>query len=448
MTRLLRYLCALGATLACASTPAPVREAPARPRVLLMSVDGLWARDLDRAESAGVRLPVLDSLRRAGALAAGVIGSFPSVTYPSHTTIVTGVPPARHGVYANGVFTPPSERLPYPLSYWERERIRVPTLFDAAREAGLEVAAVFWPVTAHDSSIDYNIPDAWDPRPREQGGRSQMAALRTLGTPWLLDSLGAPAEGRPDDSLRADWAAAIVRRWNPDFVAVHLIDLDGAKHEHGPWGDSVSAALRDVDRRLGMLLAAARATAAGRRTTLIVTSDHGFLPYAQRLRPGVLLAAAGLIAVDTVAERADSWEAAVQVNGGSVMILPRDSTDGTLAARIRAAIPDSLVGPGRPIRAVWPRDTIAALGGDPRALWALDLNEGFYAIGGYAGPLLSGRDGGGHGYDPRRPELHAFFLMTGPNIRPGSTLPIMFQTDIAGSVAGALGLSGFGRTSR
>src|SRR5512145_2903038 len=141
-----------------------------RPRVVLISVDGLWARDLQRAESAGVRLPTLDSLRRVGVLAAGVIGSFPSVTYPSHTTMITGVPPARHGVYANGIFTDPSTRRAFSPSYWERSEIQVPTVFDAARRAGLVVAAIFWPVTAHDPSIHYNIPDAWDPRP---GGASQ-----------------------------------------------------------------------------------------------------------------------------------------------------------------------------------------------------------------------------------------------------------------------------------
>jgi hypothetical protein len=138
-----------------------------------------------------------------------------------------------------------------------------------------------------------------------------------------------------------------------------------------------------------------------------------------------------------------SWDAGVQVNGGSVMFLPRDSTDRSLAARIRSAISDSLVGPGRPIRAVLPRDSITALGGDPRALWALDMNEGFYAIGGYTGPLLRERTGGGHGYDQRRPELHAFFLISGPGIARGTTRPLMQQTEIAGIVARILGLQGF-----
>lgn len=412
-----------------------------RARVVLISVDGLWARDLQRAESAGVRLPTLDSLRQVGELAAGVIGSFPSVTYPSHTTMITGVPPARHGVYANGIFTDPSVRREFSPSYWERSKIQVPTVFDAARRAGLVVAAIFWPVTAHDPSIHYNIPDAWDPRP---GGASQLAALRSLGTPWLLDSLNAPATGQPNDSMRAAWAAAIVRRWDPDLVALHLIDLDHAKHEFGIWSDSGVAALRARDRDLGVVLAAVAATDAGRQTTLIVTSDHGFLDYAQRLRPGVLLTRAGLVTVDSAATPpVRSWDAGVQVNGGSVMILPRDSSDAMVAARIRAAIPDSLVGPGRPIRTTFPRDTIALLGGDPRALWALDLNEGYYAIGGYTGPLLSERSGGGHGYDQRRPELHAFFLTAGPGVQPGATRPLMRQTEIAGIVARILRLSGF-----
>jgi len=441
MRRLLATTVLLAACAPRGSVPTP--QIAGRPRVVLISVDGLWAGDLRRADSAGVRLPVLDSLRRAGALAAGVVGSFPSVTFPSHTTIVTGVPPARHGVYANGIFVAPNERRDFSPAYLEHTEVRVPTLFDAAHAAGLTVGGVFWPVTAHDSTIDYNIPDAWDQRP---GGRSQLAALRTLGTPGLLDSLAAPAEGMPDDSLRSHWGAEIIRRWSPDLVAIHLIDLDHAKHETGTWADSVAAGLRNIDRRIGLILAAVRATDEGRRTTLIVTSDHGFLAYVQRLRPGVLLANAGLVRADTSGVL--GWEAAVHVNGGSVMILPRDSTDATLAARVRAAIPDSLVGPNRPIRAVWPRDTIRALAADPRAIMALDMNEGFYAVTGYTGALLSARRGGGHGYDPRRPELHAFCLITGPEARPGSTLPLLAQTEIAGYVARALGLSAsFGRTS-
>jgi hypothetical protein len=429
MKRPLSFVAAVAVlTLAGASAP----QAP-RPRVILVSVDGMWARDLQRAESLGIRLPVLDSLRRAGAFAAGVIGSFPSVTYPSHTTMVTGVRPARHGVYSNGRFVPPTDTTRIARSYWEADWVRVPGLFEAARAAGLKTAAINWPVTAHHRSIDYNIPDAWDPRMPD----SVLVALRRLGTPWLLDSLGAPRAGGWSDSVRARWTSEIIRRWDPDLVLLHLLDVDHWKHEQGPVGDSVWAALRGADRYIGRVLSALRERP--RATTVIVTSDHGFLPYRQQVRVGVLLARAGLVALDS-AGRVTAWDAAIFSNGGSVMILPRDSTDRGLAARIRAAIPDSLVGPGRPFRAVWPRDTIAALGGDPRAVWALDLNEGFSALGGYRGALLQNRVGGYHGYDPRRPELYAFFLAAGAGIKPGTTLGVIRQIDVGPTVAKLLGL--------
>lgn len=426
-----RYLLLVAAafTLGCAA------RAP-RSRVVLISVDGLWARDLQRAESAGVRLPTFDSLRGAGALAAGVVGSFPSVTYPSHTTMTTGVPPARHGVYANRIYAPPTDTVE--RWYDDRRAIQVPTLFDAAHAAGLEVGAIFWPVSAHDPSVDYNIPDAWD----QTGSRSQLEALRSLGTPWLLDSLRAPAKGPPSDSLRVAWAGSIVRRWKPDLVALHLLELDGAKHDNGIWNDSVVRVLRTIDHQLSAFLATVRATEADRQTTVIVTSDHGFLGYRRQFRPGVLLTNAGLVQADS-AGHVQSWDAGVLANGGSAVFLPRDSTDAGVAARIRAAIPDSLIGPGKPIRALLPRDTIAALGGDPRALWGLDMNDGFYSIAGYTGPLQRERSGGGHGHDQRRPELHAFFLISGPGVPRGTSRPLMRQTEVAGIIARILGLRDF-----
>ncbi|MGH7700726.1 MAG: alkaline phosphatase family protein [Gemmatimonadales bacterium] len=414
--------------------PAACGGSPRADRVVLISVDGLWPGDLARAESLGVRLPVLDSLRRAGAFAAGVIGSVPSVTFPSHTTMVTGVWPARHGVYSNQRPWVPTDTGPDARAwYWEAEHVRVPGLFEAARAAGMKTAAVYWPVTAHHPSIAYNIPDAWDPRMPD----SVLVALRRLGTSWLLDSLGVPRAGGVSDSLRAAWTAEIVRRWDPDFILLHLLDIDHWKHETGPVGDSVWAALPRTDRQIGVVLRALAERP--RATTVIVTSDHGFLPYHHVLRPGVLLVRAGLVTLNDRG-RVTDWEAGIVGNGGGAFFLPRDSTDPTIARRIRAAMPDSLVGPGRPIRAIWPRDTLRALGGDPRALWAIDMNAGYYTNLGFRGDLLIARSGGGHGYDPRRPELHAFFLAAGPGIRPGAKLGVIRQTDVAPTIAKIIGL--------
>lgn len=403
---------------------------------MIVSVDGLWARDLERLDSAGVETPVLDSLRRTGSLAEGVIGSFPSVTYPSHTTMVTGVAPRTHGVYSNVRTYDPLDTAHARDWYWSAEWVRVPTLMDVADQAGLEVGAVFWPVTADDPSIDYNVPEIWDPT----GRRTQLSLLRERGTPWLLDSIGVAKEGELTDSLRAAIAIEIVKRWDPDLMLVHLIEVDAAKHRYGPASDSVWTAIREADRRIGALLQALRETNRRRPTTVIVTSDHGFYGYQRVLRPGVLLARAGLVRLDSRGT-VISWDAAVLPSGGSAALIAREPQDTALARRLRAAIPDSLIGPDRPIRSLWPPDSIAAIGGDPRASWAIVMNQGFYLTAGYAGALEEERSGGGHGYDPRDPALHAFFLAVGPGIAPNSALPLVRQTDIAPTVAKILGLS-------
>lgn len=263
--------------------------------------------------------------------------------------------------------------------------------------------------------------------------------MRRRGTPWLLDSLGAPADGDFPDSLRATYAADIIRRWDPDLLFMHLVALDGAKHATGRGGEAVWTALRNADRYLGWVVAALQETNAGRATTVIVTSDHGFLPVRRVLKPGVLLARAGLIRTTSAGHVVD-WDAAVVASGGTAAFIPRDDGDSTVTRRIRQAIPDALVGPGRPIRAIWPRDTIAALGGDPRAAWMIDMSDTFYTTIGYGDPLFLERGGGGHGFDPRRLGMHAFFLATGPGIQPDSRMPLLKQEDIAATVARRLGI--------
>jgi len=402
---------------------------------VIISVDGLWAGDLARLDSAGVRPPTLDSLRRAGALGAA-IGSYPSVTYPSHTTMISGVPPATHGIYSNVRPHDPLDTADAGAWYWEASWRRAPTLIDLAHAAGMRVGAVAWPVTAGDTGITYNVPERWDLRPN---GASQLEMVRRHGTPWLLDSLGVPATGELTDSIIAAAAAGVIRRWDPDLLLVHLIDVDGAKHDHGPANDSVWVAIRRVDAQVEEILVALRATHPDRPTTVIVTSDHGFRGYSRILRPGVLLARAGLVRLDRTG-RVTDWTAAVLGNGGSMAMIARDPGDTALARRLRRLIPDSLIGPDRPIRAVFPPDTVAMLGGDPRAAWVIDMNEGYYTRPGYAGPLVEERRGGGHGYDPRPVPMHAFFLITGPGIPTNASFGVINQMDIGPTAAKILGL--------
>src|SRR6266404_7117167 len=110
---------------------------PAHP-VVLISIDGLRPDFVLEADHYDLKIPNLRHLLQQGSYASGVHGVLPTVTYPSHTTLVTGVSPERHGIEANTTFDPLNRN--FEGWYWYAEDIKVPTLWDVASDAGLSVA--------------------------------------------------------------------------------------------------------------------------------------------------------------------------------------------------------------------------------------------------------------------------------------------------------------------
>src|SRR5262245_26541325 len=112
--------------------------------VVIISIDGLGPDYYRRRQELGIKVPNLEKLRDSGSWAWGVIGQYPSVTYPSHTSMVTGVRPARHGIVYNTVFNPAIGSRDW---FWESSLIKVPNLWDLAKAKGLKSGAVSWPGT-------------------------------------------------------------------------------------------------------------------------------------------------------------------------------------------------------------------------------------------------------------------------------------------------------------
>src|SRR5918993_3247639 len=134
---------------------APLEAAP----LLVISIDGLHPRYVLEAERHGLAIPTLRAYVREGVYASGVVGVMPPVTFPSHTTLVTGTSPAKHGIIANTPFDPThSNREGW---YWYAEDIRVPTLWAVLAARNLKTASVNWSVTVGDAAIDYLIPELW-----------------------------------------------------------------------------------------------------------------------------------------------------------------------------------------------------------------------------------------------------------------------------------------------
>jgi len=406
---------------------------PAARHLLVISVDGLGASWLT-APPPNLRIPNLRRLMEEGSFAEGVVGVYPSVTYPSHTTIVTGRTPAEHGIYSNL-----SSREAGRNSkdwFWFANAIKVPTLWDVVREHKLTTAAVFWPVTAG-APINWNIPEIWDPQKGMVGDPLYVARFATPGL--LFEAaleLGPPKAG-DDDVTRAKLAAFILRKHRPNLLLLHLAELDEAEHRHGPLSPEATATLEQSDARIGDLLAAVQEAGLVDSTDVFIVSDHGFLPIEQEINPNVLLAKAGLLTVDGKGAITGGKVATV-ANGGSFFIHWPESQN--LRAQVDAAL--------RPLRnegvlfAMLSRDAMRELGAEPAIQLALEAPSGSGFDDRATGEVIRRLPGtrGTHGYLPFRSGLEACFVAWGPHIKKGAKLRRIPMTAIAPTLLNALGI--------
>src|SRR5271165_6207227 len=187
----------LAAVLLLAANTQAQQQAP--PLLVMISVDGMRPDYITEADAHGAKVPNLRRFLKEGTYADGVVGVVPTVTYPSHTTLVTGVWPAKHGILANVTFDPLQQN--NMGWYWYAEDIRVPTLWDVAAAAGRSTASLQWPVTVG-AHITWNIPEFW-----RASTPDDAKLLRAVSTRGLLEDAKAALgeyRGGIDTSAQAD----------------------------------------------------------------------------------------------------------------------------------------------------------------------------------------------------------------------------------------------------
>lgn len=434
---------ALTSPLACGGPPAattPKRAPPPPPRsarVVLVSIDGLRPEYLLEADARGERIPHLRKLLASGAVADGMEGTWPTVTYPAHTTLVTGVSPNVHGIVSNHPLDP--KLVNDDGWYWYAPTIRAPTLWSVAHAAGLKVGSVYWPVTVGAPEIDWNVPQFW--RTKTDFDDDLM---RALATPGLAAEIEAryhtlPAEHRGDKE-RADAAELLLRDKRPELTLVYFTDLDTVQHGRGPFSPEAYATLEAIDVGVGRLVAASAEAGTLADTTFVIVSDHGFSTIHDTLRPQTTLVAKGLISLD-VRGRVSAWEASVAANGGSCGVYLARPGDAALKARARAAIDAFVVEAAGGVAKVHEASDVQARGGYEGATWVLEAAEGFAFSGALVGPARGpSRDRGAHGYPPTMPAMRASFVASGARVRPGR-LGQVKMIDVAPTVARWLGVS-------
>jgi predicted AlkP superfamily pyrophosphatase or phosphodiesterase len=286
--------------------------------------------------------------------------------------MITGVPPAVHGVEQN--------------QRWEYSLIKVKTIWEDLRANNRTSAAITWPVTVN-APVTWNIPEYFEKR---QGGGMDLAAIRKKATPGLLDEIGAAypsfSQQWVDDRTRTLAALFLIRQKHPDFLAIHLVDLDAEEHDTRPFSAASKAILEYTDELIGRILAVLP-----KDTVLALVSDHGFVPVEKTVHPPAGTVTPFLLAAD----------------------------DRETASRLETLRQDPANGIGRKIPSQeWKRFQP----NKPEPLAAYEPADGFL----FSPQPTPGRYGepyeiGTHGLWPGRPDYRSVFLLWGPGIKQRKT---------------------------
>jgi predicted AlkP superfamily pyrophosphatase or phosphodiesterase len=408
--------------------------------LVLVSIDGLQPDYVLDADKHGLRISNLRRFLTEGSFATGVKGVIPTVTYPSHTTIVTGVWPSKHGIYANHPFDPFGKN--QGGWYWYAEDIRVPTLWDAAGEAGLTTANVNWPVTVG-ARITYNLPQIW-----RAGTEHDRKLVRALSTAGLLDELerdlGPYADGEDEtvagDELRGRFAIHLIERKRPDFVMAYFSGLDAEQHRSGPFSPASLAALERIDNIIGALRTAAERVRGG-RIVFCVVSDHGFARADKEVNLLAAFRRAGLLEFDEN-NLVTSWQATTWQAGASAAVMLNPTAHGSVMTKVRQLLDRLAADPENGISEVLQGERLHSLGGFPQAAFLIGLKPGYRLGSRTTGPLvITAKVGGMHGYLPQQPEMNASFLIMGMGTPAAHSLGEIDMRAIAPTLAGYLGIA-------
>lgn len=365
------------------------------PTVVVLSWDGVRHDYPDRTA-----LPALARMARDGVRAARLVPPFPSSTFPSHVTLATGARVDRHGIVANAFRD--RERGTFVYSN-DASWIRSEPLWCAAERQGVRSAVFFWV----GSETPWNGVAATYRKAPFDAAIGEDEKVRQL-----LAWLDLPDAERP--RLLMSW-------W-------HGADAPG--HRDGPDAPSVTAAMAQQDAALGRLLAGIDARGLWDAVTLIVVSDHGMTTIDAAVDARAVLADAGIAAEVWNSEAVASvWltdpsrrDAALRVLGrvDGVTTYPADG----LPPDWHYDVPDRI---GDVVAVVEPPRLFAAHG-----LWDR-LVRRF--------SLWLGRHQGGHGYDPRRPDMQGIFFALGRGVHAGTQLGEVSALDVAPTVAALLGIA-------
>lgn len=398
------------------------------PHLLVVSLDAVSSKDLTLLKT----LPNFSKFLSQGALIERVHSISPTLTYPAHTTIVTGNYPIHHGIINNTLLEPSHSN---PNWYWYAKAIKTPTLFDLAHEKGLTTCSILWPVTGC-SQITYNLPEIFPTKKwHYQLIMSGLAGSLNYQLE-ILKKFGhlrqATKQPYLDDFVMAATKYTLLR-YKPNLICVHLTDVDTHRHYTGYSSKSSIQALYRHDKRLGDIIETLKKAHLYDSTHLVLLGDHDQLPVHSFIRLNQYLLEKGFIRCNKKG-RILSYDAIAKSCDGSSYIYLKDKHNLKLMKQIQSLLNDLQSLPPYPIEKCLSSKESSSMGADGSCAFMVEAKKGYYFIDDLSGELIEPVHSenvaimphhvhSAHGYLTSKADYTTFFMASGPLIKPNLILP-------------------------
>jgi len=398
--------------------------------VVVISLDGFPAYAL---KDPLLPVPTLRRLMAEGAYADSMRPINPTVTWPNHTAMVTGVNAIQHQVLFNGLLSVADPYESPKIEPWRPKALMVhsPTVYDLAFQAGMITAQVDWVAIYDAKTITWQFAEKPDPEGKIE---SELIAAGVV-TKEQLRSF-AEQNSAWQDRIWADAAVDILEKHTPNLLLVHFLALDSTNHEFGPGSGASYTAIAFLDDRVQQILCGMEKSGRADQTTVFIVSDHGFRSVQKEIRPNVLLRQKGF----AKASGSSVW---VIPDGGVAMVYVTDPARRNVLLPQFRMLFQNLEG----VDHVYDAGEFASLGLPTRAQsdqapdLLLSAKQGYLFGDGTTGEVISpSTDRGAHGYLSDDSSMQAIFIASGAAIKKGVRLPQVSSVDVAPTIAALLGL--------
>ncbi len=408
--------------------------------VIIISIDGFAAYLFDDPKTP---IPTLRKLAAEGVRATGMKVSSPAVTWPNHTTLVTGVSPEKHSVLYNGIMVREKNAEAHREQEHDKsELVRVPTLYDFLHEKKFTTAAINWPCTRNAKTLDDNFPDV-----PSMIRHSSPRLIQELVDEKILNSTGDLGFALKNPVERDDvWngaACLVLRERKPNLLLLHLLVTDVMQHKFGPQSAEGYEALGNADQHIKQLLETLNGAGLREETTIFILADHGFARVTKTLLPNVALRQAGLHKTSGISK------SRVQIvsEGGIAMVYfnapetrEEDRKKTIELFRNHEGI-DQVLEPKDFKKYGMPLPENNSQMGD----LVLSAKDGYAFGSGSAGEesvldtVKNKLSPGSHGYLSDNPKMNALFIAWGRGIQKGKQIGVIENIDVAPTAAALLG---------